>query len=139
MQIVLAALADYALVDQAGRLSVVGIFSQVWVSQFPAEHRRTHLVIRVIGRRTEIGEHKIRIRFLDPEGRELFGGEGTFHFGEPPAGVTDVEAAVILAYDLPLPRAGRYDVELTLDTETSTHLPLAAALVPAPPAPLPHG
>ncbi|HET7025875.1 MAG TPA: hypothetical protein VFI39_11785 [Gemmatimonadales bacterium] len=131
MQIVLASLADYALVDQQGRLSVIGIFSQVWVSQFPAEHRRTHLVIRVIGRRTEIGEHKIRIRFLDPDARELFGGEGTFRFGEPPAGVTFVEAAVILAYDLPLPRPGRYDVELTLDAGDATHLPLTAALVPA--------
>ncbi|MGH7591808.1 MAG: DUF6941 family protein [Gemmatimonadales bacterium] len=131
MQIVLASLADYALVDQQGRLSVIGIFSQVWVSQFPAEHRRTHLVIRVIGRRTEIGEHKIRIRFLDPDARELFGGEGTFRFGEPPAGVTFVEAAVILAYDLPLPQPGRYDVELTLDAGDSTHLPLTAAVVPA--------
>lgn len=134
MQIVLASLADYALVDQQGRLSVIGIFSQVWVSQFPAEHRRTHLVIRVIGRRTEIGEHRIRIRFLDPDGRELLGGEGTFRFGEPPAGVTFVEAAVILAYDLPLPRAGRYDVELTLDADGSTHLPLTAAQIPAPAA-----
>lgn len=131
MQIVLASLADYALVDQQGRLSVIGIFSQVWVAQFPAEHRRTHLVIRVIGRRTEIGEHRIRIRFLDPDGRELFGGEGTFRFGEPPAGVTFVEAAVILAYDLPLPRPGRYDVELTLDADGSTHLPLTAAQLPA--------
>jgi hypothetical protein len=134
MQIVLASLADYALVDQQGRLSVIGIFSQVWVSQFPAEHRRTHLVIRVIGRRTEIGEHRIRIRFLDPDGRELLGGEGTFRFGEPPAGVTFVEAAVILAYDLSLPRAGRYDVELTLDADGSTHLPLTAAQIPAPAA-----
>lgn len=134
MQIVLASLADYALVDQQGRLSVIGIFSQVWVSQFPAEHRRTHLVIRVIGRRTEIGEHRIRIRFLDPDGRELLGGEGTFRFGEPPAGVTFVEAAVILAYDLPLPRAGRYDVELTLDADGATHLPLTAAQIPAPAA-----
>ena len=135
MQVVLAALADYALVDQAGRLSVIGIFSQVWVQGFPAEHRRTHLVIRVIGKRTEIGEHKIRIRFLDPEDRELFGGEGTFRFGEPPAGVTFVEAAVILAYDLPLPTPGRYNVMLEVDGENAAQLPLSAGLVPAPAPP----
>lgn len=132
MQVVLAALADYALVDQAGRLSVIGIFSQVWVPAFPSEHRRTHLVIRVIGKRTEIGEHRIRLRFLGPEGAELFGGEGTFRFGEPPAGVTFVEAAVVLVYDLPLPRAGRYDVELSLDGETVSHLPLTVATAPVP-------
>ena len=138
MQVVLAALADYALVDQAGRLSVIGIFSQVWVQGFPAEHRRTHLVIRVIGKRTEIGEHKIRIRFLDPEDRELFGGDGTFRFGEPPAGVTFVEAAVILAYDLPLPKPGRYNVMLEVDGENAAQLPLTAGPVPAPAPPQLH-
>lgn len=133
MQVVLAALADYALVDQAGRVSVIGIFSQVWVQGFPAEHRRTHLVIRVIGQRTEIGEHQIRIRFLDPDRRELFGGEGTFRFGEPPAGVTFVEAAVILAYDLPLPRPGRYNVEIVVDGDAAANLPLTASQAPGRP------
>ncbi|HEU4570679.1 MAG TPA: hypothetical protein VFS07_08915 [Gemmatimonadales bacterium] len=129
MQVVLAALADYALIDQAGRLSVVGIFSHVWVRRFPAMHPRTHLVVRLVGKRTEIGEHKLRIRFLDPAGTEILGGEGTFTVGEPPAGVTDVEAGVILAYDLPLPSAGRYRVELSLDGESVTTLPLSASEV----------
>ena len=69
MQIVLAALADYALIDQAGRLSVVGIFSHIWFRQAPTLHPRTHLVVRLVGRRTEIGEHKLKIRFLDPKDR----------------------------------------------------------------------
>ena len=130
MQVVLAALADYALIDQAGRLSVVGIFSHVWVRRVPAVHPRTHLVVRLVGKRTEIGEHQLRIRFLDPRGQETLGGEGTFTVGEPPAGVTDVEAGVILAYDLPLPVTGRYTMELTLDGNVVTTLPLSVAEMP---------
>ncbi len=130
MQVVLAALADYALIDQAGRLSVVGIFSHVWVRRVPAVHPRTHLVVRLVGKRTEIGEHQLRIRFLDPRGQETLGGEGTFTVGEPPAGVTDVEAGVILAYDLPLPVAGRYTMELRLDGAVVTTLPLSVAEMP---------
>ena len=133
MQIVLAALADYALIDQAGRLSVVGIFSHVWVRRTPALHPRTHLVVRLVGRRTEIGEHKLRVRLLDPKGQEVLGGEGTFTVGEPPAGVTDVEAGVILAYDLPLPVTGRYSVELSLDGALATTLPLTVAEAPGVP------
>ena len=133
MQVVLAALADYALIDQAGRLSVVGIFSHVWVRRVPAVHPRTHLVVRLVGKRTEIGEHKLRIRFLDPRGQETLGGEGTFTVGEPPAGVTDVEAGVILSYDLPLPVAGRYTMELTLDGNVVTTLPLSVAEMPGEP------
>ena len=130
MQVVLAALADYALIDQAGRLSVVGIFSHVWVRRTPTVHPRTHLVVRVVGKRTEIGEHHLRIRFLDPRGQETLGGEGTFTVGEPPAGVTDVEAGVILAYDLPLPVMGRYTMELSLDGAVVTTLPLSVAEMP---------
>ena len=135
MQVVLAAFADYALIDQAGRLSVVGIFSHVWVRRVPAVHPRTHLVVRLVGKRTEIGDHKLRIRFLDPRGQETLGGEGTFTVGEPPAGVTDVEAGVVLAYDLPLPVVGRYTMELTLDGVLVTTLPLGVAEMPAAPAP----
>ena len=39
-----AVLADYALVDQQGKLSVLGIFQHVWVADFPTVHPRTHLV-----------------------------------------------------------------------------------------------
>jgi uncharacterized protein DUF6941 len=130
VQVVLAALADYALIDQAGRLSVVGIFSHIWIRRAPALHPRTHLVVRLVGRRNEIGEHKLKIRFLDPSGQETLGGEGTFTVGEPRAGVTDVEAGVILAYDLPLPVIGRYTVELALDGTVMTTLPLTVAEAP---------
>jgi hypothetical protein len=46
-----AVIADYALVDQAGKLSVLGIFQHVWVQQFPAMHPRLHLVLRLKGKR----------------------------------------------------------------------------------------
>lgn len=130
MQVVLAALADYAMIDQAGRLSVVGIFSHVWVRRVPSVHPRTHLVVRLVGKRTEIGTHQLRIRFLDPRGEEVLGGEGSFTVGEPPAGVTDVEAGVILAYDLPLPVMGRYTMEISLDGALVTTLPLGVAEFP---------
>ena len=102
-----AVVADYALIDQQGKLSVLGIFQHVWVTSFPAVCPRTHLVLRVRGRRTEIGVHTIRIRFVDEAGTELLGGEGTVQFGEPPAGVVDVEAGAVLVFDVPLPRPGR--------------------------------
>jgi hypothetical protein len=87
---------------------------------------RTHLVLRVRGRRTEIGVHSIRIRFVDEAGTELLGGEGTVQFGEPPAGVVDVEAGAVLVFDIPLPRPGTYAFEISLDGEMATRVPLTA-------------
>jgi hypothetical protein len=123
--------ADYALIDQQGKLSVLGIFQHVWLTKFPAVCPRTHLVLRVRGRRTEIGVHTIRIRFVDDAGAELLGGEGTVQFGEPPAGVTDVEAGAVLVFDIPLPRPGQYAFEITLDGELASRVPLTAAVVGA--------
>lgn len=65
MHLDFAVLADYALIDQQGKLSIIGIFQHVWVTAFPTVNARTHLVLRVRGRRTEIGSHTIRIKFMD--------------------------------------------------------------------------
>jgi hypothetical protein len=64
--------------------------------------------MRVRGRRTEVGNHPVQIRFVDEGGNELVGGEGAIQFGEPPAGVTEIEAGAVLVFDVPLPRAGLY-------------------------------
>jgi hypothetical protein len=131
MQVDFAVLADYALIDQHGKLSVLGIFQHVWVQAFPAVHPRTHLVLRVRGRRFEVGGHPVRIRFLDENGGELVGGEGSIQFGEPPAGVTEIEAGAVLVFDVPLPQAGQYVFEILLDGEVAFRVPLSASLLPA--------
>lgn len=104
----------------------------MWVPHFPAVHPRAHLVLRLRGRRTEIGEHRMRIRFVDDEGAKLVEGEGTVHFGEPPAGVTDVEAGAVLVFDLPLPRPGTYAFEISLDGGDEYRVPLSVGLMPGP-------
>ena len=102
------------------------MFQHVWLTSFSSVCPRTHLVLRVRGRRTEIGVHSIRIRFVDEAGTELLGGEGTVQFGEPPAGVVDVEAGAVLVFDIPLPRPGTYAFEISLDGEMATRVPLTA-------------
>jgi hypothetical protein len=109
------------------------MFQHVWVPSFPAVHPRLHLVLRVKGRRTEIGSHQIRIRFLDEGQQELMVGEGTVNFGEPPAGITDIEASAVLVFDVPLPHPGGYAFEVRLDGQETTRIPLTAAAIPAPP------
>ena len=127
MQVDFAVLADYALIDQHGKLSVLGIFQHVWVAAFPAVHPRTHLVLRVRGRRSEVGDHPIRIRFVDDQGSELIGGEGTVHFGPPPPGVTEIEAGAVLVFDVPFPRPGTYAFEIAVDSGALVRVPLSAS------------
>jgi len=73
---------------------------------------------------------------VDSNGAELLDGQGTVQFGEPPAGVTDVEAGAVLVFDVPLPHPGGYAFEISLDGGEVSRVPLSAALLQAqePPA-----
>ncbi|HZI21023.1 MAG TPA: hypothetical protein VFD76_00855 [Gemmatimonadales bacterium] len=134
MHLDFAVIADYAIVDQAGKLSVLGMFQHIWVQQFPAMHPRLHLVLRLKGKRTEIGEHHVQIRLLDEQDVEIIGGNGNVSFAEPPAGVTDIEAGAILVFDVPFPHAGAYRFEITIDGASKAAVPLTVTQLPAPPA-----
>lgn len=134
MHLDFAVVADYALVDQNGKLSVLGIFQHIWVQQFPAMHPRLHLVLRLKGKRTEIGEHAVQIRLLDEQNTETIGGSGSVMFAEPPAGITEIEAGAILVFDVPFPHPGVYRFEITIDGEQKASVPLTVSQLP-PPAP----
>jgi hypothetical protein len=125
-----AVVSDYALVDQAGKISVLGIFQHIWVQHFPAMHPRLHLVLRLKGRRTEIGEHPVQIRLLDEQDTEILGGSGTVNFAEPPAGVTDIEAAAILVFDVPFPHPGIYRFAITVDGVAAAAVPITVSQMP---------
>ena len=133
MKVDFALACDYALIDQYGKLSVLGIFQHIWVAQFPAVHPRLHLVLRIKGKRTEVGQHDVRIRLLDADGAEVLSGNGTVTLNEPPAGVTEIEAGAILVFDVPFARAGRYAFEITLDGEVQDTVPLTVAQSLGPP------
>ncbi|MES2124460.1 MAG: hypothetical protein V4503_07195 [Gemmatimonadota bacterium] len=111
------------MVDQHGKLSVLGIWRQVVVSQLPAMHPRAHLVLHLRGRRTELGSHEIGVRLIDPSGSLLLGQSGTMEVNEPPAGVVDVETSAVFVFDLPLPLAGDYLFLVELDHVEAARVP----------------
>lgn len=125
-----AVVCDYALVDQYGKLSVLGMFQHIWVAQFPTVHPRLHLVVRMRGKRTEVGQHHLRIRLVDDERTEVLSGDGTVTFNEPPAGVTEIEAGTVLAFDVPFRKPGRYEFEVSIDGQVDTVVPITVAQAP---------
>jgi hypothetical protein len=135
----LALVCDHAIIDQHGKLSVLGIFDRIWVERFPAIHPRLHLVLRLKGRRTEVGDHTVLIQLVDDSGREVLRGEGNVQIGEPPAGILDIEAAAVLAFDVPLEKAGLYTFEIEVDGARVASVPITVAQMPssAHPAPPP--
>jgi Family of unknown function (DUF6941) len=108
------------------------------VGAFPAVHPRLHLVLRLKGRRTEIGDHSIRIQLLDENDREIMNGSGTVTFNEPPAGVLEIEAGAVLVFDVPFEAPGKFRFEISIDDDLNTVVPLTAGQGPiAPPGRVP--
>jgi hypothetical protein len=135
MKLDFAVVCDYALVDQYGKLSVLGIFQHIWVAKFPAVHPRLHLVLRLKGKRTEVGQHRVTITLRDSTGVEVLSGNGSVTLAEPPAGVTEVEAGAVLVFDVPFPHPGRYAFEILVDDEIQATVPLTVAQSPQVPLP----
>ena len=132
MNIDFAVVCDYALVDQFGKLSVIGLFQHIWVQKFPTIHPRLHLVIRLKGSRTEVGSHDVRIRLLNEHDEEIISGDGKVNLPEPPAGVLEVEAGAVLAFDVPFQTPGQYRFEIDVDSEVQTAVPIAVSQGPSP-------
>lgn len=130
MKVDFAVVCDYALIDQYGKLSVLGIFQHIWVQQFPALHPRLHLVLRVKGKRTEVGTHTVRIRLSDDQGNDVLNGDGTVTFAEPAAGILEIEAGAVLMFDVPFQRAGRYEFDISVDDQPQAIVPISVAQTP---------
>ena len=137
MNVQLALVCDHAIIDQHGKLSVLGIFDRIWVEHFPAIHPRLHLVLRLKGRRTEVGDHAVLIQLVDDAGREVLRGEGNVQIGEPPAGVVEIEAAAVLAFDVPLEKPGVYTFEIAVDSAKVASVPITVTQMPAQAHPAP--
>ena len=132
MKIDLALACDYAIIDQYGKLSVLGIFEHIWVQEFPVVHPRLHLVMRLKGRRTEIGDHEVSIRLVDEDGEQIISGDGTVTFSEPPAGVVEIEAGTVLLFDVPFERPGKYIFEIAVDDSVEASVPITVDIAPKP-------
>src|SRR3989442_2209274 len=105
-------------------MRVPGLFQHIWEPHFPAMPPRLNLVLRLKGKRTEVGEHQVQIRLMDEEDAELLGGSGTVNFAEPPAGVTEIEAAAVLVFDVPFPRPGQYRFAINVYGELKATVPV---------------
>lgn len=132
MKVDLALACDYAIIDQYGKLSVLGIFEHIWVQEFPVVHPRLHLVMRLKGRRTEIGDHEVSIRLVDEHGEEIISGDGTVTFSEPPAGVVEIEAGTVLLFDVPFERPGKYTFEIAVDDSVEASVSITVDIAPKP-------
>jgi hypothetical protein len=135
MQVAFALFADAANLSQEGKLNVLGVFDALQVGSLPAVHPRAHLVVHLKGTPTDVGRHSVTLRWISPNGSELWTSTGELNVGQPPAGVTEMDLPLIAQIDLPIDAAGAYRMTISLDDLESALVPVqvrTAAAVRAP-------
>ncbi|MDQ6829932.1 MAG: hypothetical protein M3081_13820 [Gemmatimonadota bacterium] len=124
MQVSFALFADAANLSQEGKLNILGVFDALQVSALPAVHARAYMVVRLKGSHADIGTHTMGLRWLSPNGQELWSSVGELNVGAPPSGVGEMDLPLIAAIDLPLDVVGGYSMEIGLNNVTHAKIPL---------------
>ena len=124
----IAVVCDHALVGGDGKLSVLGIFRNISVSDLPAQHPRMFLVA-VLG--LDQGPHAVVVRLLDPEGQPAMPHPPEMTVHSSGAG-QDVNVIVELN-NLSFSAYGTYRFDLEVDGRTIGALPVSIGQMSATP------
>lgn len=136
MDVALFVLADYALYSSDQKLSVMGMFQNLYAVQFPATHPIMYVVTQLRASRAEYGRSfELRIRLLDEDATILLDLPNNLQV--QPATIPGHAAIVnniMVLQAIQFPRPGRYEFSLLIDHDEKATIPLEISLI-QPPAP----
>lgn len=133
MKIEILALCD-AATDSQGKLNILGAFDHIWSRQTPMIHPFCALALRVRFSRSEQGKHRIRINFIDADGKVVIPTlDGTLNIQCPSYADSTVANLILQVQHLKLEKFGEYSIDITVDGEHHGSLPLFVKQLQAPP------
>ncbi len=108
---------DAANISQTGNLNVLGIFRNINAAKFPCQYPRFTYVANIEFHRSESGKHLFRINFIDDDGKDVI---------SPLTGEIEVSSSnrsaniLVELANIQFPKAGVYEIDLTLDNQHVT-------------------
>jgi hypothetical protein len=124
VQILCALLCDYAA-DYGGKLSVMGSFDTIMTSRFPATHSHCSIALRVLFTDADAGEHRLEIKLIDSDGRNLLPAIGPKFQVKLAEDVFFVSNNfVINLQGLKFDKPGQYSIDIAFDGEIVSRVPL---------------
>jgi hypothetical protein len=133
MDVPLAVLADAANAAADGRLNILGIFSEIRSSQFPAIHPAAVLVFQLRAHRSEQGGRaRVTVRLMDLDSvLAEIEGEFVIPVGDEPGDV--IMNQIFALQMLALPNAGDYAFHILVNNDEKNVVRFRAILLPASP------
>ena len=124
MKVELFCICD-AATEAVGKLNVLGAFDRVWAREVPVTLSHCAVAARIRFSRIEEGAHRLRITFADEDGNLVVPAMESnmeLRFGSNDLSVPI--NVIVLLPQLKLPRYGDYTIDLALDANHLSSLPL---------------
>ena len=126
MELATILLADYANIEQHGKLNVMGIFGNIYCEKFPARHLSMTLIVRL---RAELGEfgddRQVNVKLLDEDGKEIIPTISVFvKIPEPSKGIRPEINLILQLNEIIFPKEGRYEIRVFIDKDSKGYLPI---------------
>ena len=135
MNIQVAVLCD-AATDDNGKLNLLGTFDTICTQQLPAAHPQCAIALRVTFGQEDEGEHKLRMSFVDADGRSIMPSI------DMPVSVVLPEESLFLTRNfivniqhIKFEQPGLYSIDISFDDKPKGNIPLLLKLIPPPPQP----
>ena len=124
MKIEIFTLCDAATEDH-GKLNLLGSFDHLWARQEPITHAACTLAIKMRFTKIEEGSHKVRVTFVDEDGKQLLNALDVIASVIVGPGESTATSHIVLnMQQLKLPRFGEYSIDLAVDGREEGSLPL---------------
>jgi hypothetical protein len=117
-------LCDYALTAQDGKISAIGVFSQINLQRLPAAHGRCFIVAIL---EASPGPHDLTFQVVAPSGRETLSQAPRLRIQVPPSATTANIVAEVKG--MRLEEIGRHRIELRAGERVLGSSPFTANLI----------
>ena len=131
MDIQVAVLCD-AATDYKGKLNLLGTFNSVHTRELPANYPQCSIVLRVVFKLVEEGSHKLRINFVDEDGKFVMPSiELPFEVNVPENDSFAYRNFILNIQRLKFEKFGQHAVDIAIDGRQEASIPLEVKQIPA--------
>ncbi|MDB6018644.1 MAG: hypothetical protein JWR19_3133 [Pedosphaera sp.] len=129
MNIQIAVLCD-AATESGGKLNLLGAFDCIHTQQLPASHLQCAIALRATFNSVEDGPHKLRLNFVDEDGKSIMPGiDLPFHISVPPDNHFLTCNFIVSIQQLKFEKPGLYSIDIAVDGRQEASIPLLVKLV----------
>ena len=130
MDIQVAVLCD-AATDYKGKLNLLGTFNSVHTRELPANYPQCSIVLRVVFKLVEEGSHKLRINFVDEDGKIVMPSiELPFEVSVPENDSFAYRNFILNIQRLKFEKFGQHAVDIAIDGRQEASIPLEVKQIP---------